>query len=132
MILEGINEYCESRFVCSGQLLTIRIEPSIKEIAQLAGITPKKVKVETLDVFDAQLGGLLADENIETLLGKDFVSYLKVKFSDPYFQNFRNKVSHGSITKTELNKSLSNAAIFVLLKLAILDLGQFKKGETRR
>lgn len=118
VIRSGIHNHFAGDYVASIHILMPQIEGTLRILLRNRGVSTLKTKGEI--IMDNELGGLLAKQEVQDILGEDFVNYMKAKYSDPDGINLRNNVSHALSPLSEFNYETSLMVIHTICKIAEL------------
>jgi len=119
-IESGISEHFKGNHISSIHTLVPQIEGTLRSLLNVKGILTLKKYRQT--IMDKELGGILSDSDVENFLGRDLVTFLKIKFTDYDGINFRNDVSHALRPLSDFNHAYSFSLIHVILILTNLTL----------
>lgn len=122
IIKSGIADHFRGNYIASIHTLMPQVEGTLRSLLKAKGISVLKTKREI--IMDSELGSLLAKPEVTSILGEDFVNYLKVKYADPDGINLRNNVSHALSLLSDFNYETSVTLIQTIFKLAKLSVTQ--------
>jgi len=115
IIEAGINEHFKRNYIASVHILVPQIEEILRTLLQNHGVTPASYETKEQVIEEKLLRGLI-DES-EIFVGENFAEYLRVRLLTE-FANIRNKVCHGWMQSEEFTEMLSNALIYMILRLS--------------
>jgi len=116
---KALEYHFKADYLSSIHLFIPQIETTIRRILQNKGFSTVSIKdIKDVELRERILGGLLDSKDIATVLGINFVEYLKTKLTDEEFDNHRNTLCHGEMDIKEFNKTLSMSLIYIFLKLS--------------
>ncbi len=118
MLTAAVERHFAGDYISSIHILVPQVENALRSLLKLKGIPVEKTDAGAISVKD--MGGILAEEEAKSILGRDFVTYLRLKFTDKEGMNIRNEVAHGLLKADKFDHKLSASLLYVLLKLGKL------------
>ena len=115
IIMSGLLEHFDHRFLSSTSILTPKIESTLYDYLISINADVSSYAEETIS--KRTLGGLMDLPEIEKNFSIDFQYFLKLLLVADDSINFRNRFSHGEVEIGEFNEACSSIIIFILLKI---------------
>lgn len=105
-------------YIAGLHILTPYIEETLRIIMKKAGKVDVILEQHKTKFFRGiELGGLLNDKNVESIIGLDFQKSLKVLLIDNDQANLRNDLLHGRLSSDKIEKEETIFVAYCLLKL---------------
>ena len=122
LLAEGVAAALSNDHVKAIHVLVPQIEHMLRSLAGQIGI-PKTTAGGTKGTMQARaLGDILSDAVLKDTLDEDIRLYLVAFLVDQRGLNLRNRVAHGLIELGQLDQSLSNRLLHVLLTLRLISV----------
>ncbi|MGB9004003.1 MAG: DUF4209 domain-containing protein, partial [Nitrosotalea sp.] len=122
IIKSGIADHFRGNYISSIHTLMPQVEGTLRLLLKMYGISTLKTKRDI--IMDRELGSMLVEPEVVSVLGEDFVNYLKTKYADPDGMNLRNNVSHALSPISDFNYETSITLIQTIFKLAKLSVSK--------
>lgn len=118
----GFDAYFKTDYVSSIYILVPKLENAIRFFMH-------KVRISTTisdkdGIREGDLGSYLRKQEVEDMFGCDFNDFLKILLIEKDAINLRNRLAHGLLDDTELDKTLASLIIFVYLRLGTSKLNK--------
>ena len=122
LLAEGVAAALSNDHVKAIHVLVPQIEHMLRSLAGQIGI-PKTTSGGTKGTMQARaLGDILSDAVLKDTLDEDIRLYLVAFLVDQRGLNLRNRVAHGLMELSQLDQSLSNRLLHVLLTLRLISV----------
>lgn len=95
LIKKGLDYHFSNEYIASIHILIPQIEELIRKLLEIKKFN--FLKEHKNAIMYKEFGGLLAENELQDILGEDIIEYLKIKYTDINGINFRNKLSHGYV-----------------------------------
>jgi len=132
IVRRGVAAYLSADHVAALCILIPEIEAAVRFLATTAGLpTEKRSQGGGFDLKN--LGDLLADPRMKSLLTDRIALYLRVLLTDRRGWNLRNAISHGFLPPRKMNSATSDRVFHALILLGLFrrpPSGETSGGET--
>lgn len=122
LIRQGIEAYLQGDHLKAIHVLVPQIENALRSFLYLGGLPPNKPRRgDPSTMTEKTLSDILEREPVvQEYFGQPIKLYLLSFLTDPRGHNVRNRLSHGLMAAEELNRSISDRVLHILLLLGTI------------
>lgn len=130
LVENALDRYFAADYISATQLLTLQIEPILRCVLAQMGLATSRTDRRTGVAREKNLEEILATEELASLLGEDYVYFVRFVLLDPRGPWLRHGSAHGLLSVDSFRADLAHLLVYMLLWLSRFKKAASSSGES--